>query len=52
MRGDPRVMLIIGTGSGKSLVFILPAWCSIGRGGLTIVVVPLIILRRDIKRRC
>lgn len=52
MRGDPRVMLIMGTGGGKSLVFMLPAWCSIGRGGLTVVVVPLIALRRDMKRRC
>jgi superfamily II DNA helicase RecQ len=52
MRGDPRVMVFMGTGGGKSLIFMLPAWCGMGRGGMTVVVVPLIALRRDMKRRC
>ena len=43
------VVTIIGTGAGKSLLFMLPAACS---DGLTIVVVPLISLREDLKRRC
>ncbi|KAL8798594.1 MAG: hypothetical protein Q9200_007740 [Gallowayella weberi] len=37
------------TGGGKSLLFMLPAFC--GSGGVT-VVVPLIALRQDLHRRC
>ena len=51
MRGDPRVMVVTGTGGGKSLVFMLPAWCGIGRGGIIVVIAPLIVLRGDIRRR-
>ena len=50
MRGEPRVLVVMGTGGGKSLVFMLPAWC--GSGGTTVVVVPLIALREDLKSRC
>ena len=52
MRGESRVMAIMGTGSGKSLLFMLPAWCGMGMGGTTVVVVPLIALREDMVRRC
>ena len=41
---------VIGTGGGKSLSFILPAWSS--PRGISIVVVLLIILRADILERC
>jgi superfamily II DNA helicase RecQ len=38
------------TGAGKSLLFMLPAWAE--QGGTTVVVVPLIALRGDMKQRC
>jgi RecQ family ATP-dependent DNA helicase len=50
MRGDPRVAAVMGTGGGKSLIFMLPAFCT--PGGTTIVVVPLIALRQDLTTRC
>ncbi len=43
------VVVIMGTGGGKSMLFMLPARCSTG---LTIVVVPLISLREDLRDRC
>lgn len=48
--GEPRVVMVMRTGGGKSLMFMLPAFCSIG--GVTVVVVPLISLRSDLERRC
>ena len=42
-------MVIMGTGVGKSMLFMLPALCSTG---VTVVVVPLISLRGDIKTCC
>ena len=48
--GNRRVMVIMGTGKGKSLLFMLPA--KVSKGGLTIVIVPLNSLRDDMKRRC
>jgi RecQ family ATP-dependent DNA helicase len=50
MRGDARVAAVMGTGGGKSLIFMLPAFCS--AGGTSIVVVPLIALRQDMMKRC
>ncbi|MCJ1379568.1 hypothetical protein MMC17_002670 [Xylographa soralifera] len=50
MHGESRVLVVMGTGGGKSLIFMLPTWC--GSGGTTIVVVPLIALREDLKSRC
>jgi superfamily II DNA helicase RecQ len=50
MRGESPVVVVMGTGGGKSLLFMLPAWC--GRGGTSIVVVPLVALRQDLKDRC
>ena len=41
---------VIGTGGGKSLSFILPAWSS--PRGVNIVVILLITLRADILERC
>ncbi|KAF2809846.1 uncharacterized protein BDZ99DRAFT_487892 [Mytilinidion resinicola] len=43
------VVAIIGTGGGKSVLFILPASCSTG---VTVVVVLLVSLQEDIKSRC
>jgi superfamily II DNA helicase RecQ len=39
----------MGIGAGKSVLFMLPALVS---SGVTIVVVPLVALRFDIKERC
>lgn len=50
MTGDSPIVVVMGTGVGKSLIFMLPAWCSVD--GTTIVVVPLISLRQDIQQRC
>lgn len=46
MRGKNYIVQVMGTGSGKSLSFMLPAWCS--TGGVSIVVVPLVTMRADI----
>ncbi|KAH5737485.1 hypothetical protein HBI18_067960 [Parastagonospora nodorum] len=43
------VVVVMGTGAGKSILFMLPASVSTG---LTIVVVPLVALRFDMKERC
>lgn len=49
MRQESPVVVVMGTGGGKSMLFMLPARCS---RGLTVVVVPLVSLRNDIKDRC
>lgn len=49
MRQKSPVVVIMGTSGGKSLLFMLPALCSTG---LTVVVVPLVSLRGDMKDRC
>ncbi|KAI4221646.1 MAG: hypothetical protein L6R40_008618 [Gallowayella cf. fulva] len=46
-----RVLIIIGTGSGKSMLFMLPATVS-PEGGVTVVVVPLTALQADLQDRC
>ena len=48
--GKARILAIMGTGSGKSLTFMLPA--AFKEAGTTIVIVPMISLRADMKRRC
>jgi hypothetical protein len=50
VRGDNLIIQITGTGGGKSLSFMLPAFCS--PEGVTVVVVPLVALREDLHRRC
>jgi superfamily II DNA helicase RecQ len=48
--GESPVVAVMPTSGGKSLLFMLPAFAE--QGGTTIVVVPLIALRGDMKRRC
>ncbi|KAM7210419.1 P-loop containing nucleoside triphosphate hydrolase protein, partial [Rhypophila decipiens] len=50
VRGESRIVQVAGTGEGKSLSFMLPAFCS--PDGVTVVVVPLVALREDLHRRC
>jgi hypothetical protein len=47
---EPVVAYIAGTGSGKSLAFLIPACCPMF--GQQIVVTPLVALRIDISKRC
>jgi hypothetical protein len=49
MQNEDHVVVIMGTGAGKSVLFMLPAMVS---SGLTIVVEPLTALRFDMKARC
>ena len=46
----PEVLLVLATGSGKSLTFMLG--CSLPGARTTIVIVPLVLLRLDLVRRC
>jgi superfamily II DNA helicase RecQ len=46
LAGESPVVAVIGTGGGKSLLFMLSAFCS--GGGVNVVVIPLIALRQDI----
>jgi RecQ family ATP-dependent DNA helicase len=48
--GASPVVTVMPTGEGKSILFMLPAW--VEPGGTTVVVVPLIALRSDMKKRC
>jgi superfamily II DNA helicase RecQ len=48
--GESPVVAVMPTGGGKSLLFMLPAFAE--QGGTTIIVVPLIALRGDMKQRC
>ncbi|MGI4799967.1 MAG: DEAD/DEAH box helicase [Janthinobacterium lividum] len=50
VRGEPRVVAVMATGEGKSVLFMLPAICA--PDGLTVVVVPLIALRQNMIKRC
>ncbi len=50
VRGESPIVQVASTGGGKSLSFLLPAFCA--PEGTTIVVVPLVSLREDLKRRC
>lgn len=47
------VVVVMGTGAGKSMLFMLPATCK-GEvmDGITVLVVPTISLRKDMARRC
>ncbi|TKA68529.1 hypothetical protein B0A55_10261, partial [Friedmanniomyces simplex] len=47
----PRVLAIMRTGGGKSLLFMLPV-AATPDDGVTVVVVPTISLRQDLQERC
>jgi superfamily II DNA helicase RecQ len=46
--GVSPVVAVIPTGGGKSILFMLPTFAA---GRLTVVVIPLLVLRGDIQRR-
>ena len=50
MQGHSPIMMIMRTGKGKSMLFMLPA-SSITKG-TTIVIVPLVALQGDLQQRC
>lgn len=49
MRGHGDLLVVLPTGGGKSLVFMLPAFLE--KGATTVVVVPLVALMSDIRKR-
>ncbi|KAK7433632.1 hypothetical protein CaCOL14_013366 [Colletotrichum acutatum] len=48
--GLTPIVQVMGTGGGKSVSFMLPAFCS--PDGVTVVVTPLVALRTDLHGRC
>jgi superfamily II DNA helicase RecQ len=50
MRHSLRLLVVMATGSGKSMLFMLPA--SVSSGGVTIVIAPLNLLQDDLLDRC
>ncbi|KAF2135167.1 uncharacterized protein K452DRAFT_239846, partial [Aplosporella prunicola CBS 121167] len=54
IKGRSPVLVVIGTGGGKSIVFIVPAMCTASTSelGTTVIVVLLISLRENIAERC
>lgn len=50
IRGESRIIQVMGTGGGKSLSFMLPAFCT--SDGTIIVVMPLVALRNNMYDRC
>jgi superfamily II DNA helicase RecQ len=49
-QGESPIVVVMLTGSGKSILFMLPAFVQVGR--VTIIVVPLKALRADMVVRC
>jgi superfamily II DNA helicase RecQ len=48
-RGDGKIVVLMPTGAGKSVLFMLPA--AVGVGGVTVVVVPFVTLRHDMRAK-
>ena len=48
-KGDGKIVVVMPTGAGKSVLFVLPV--AVGTGGVTVVVVPFVTLRYDMKSR-
>ncbi len=49
MSGSEQVVVVLGTGAGKSMLFMLP--CVLPDAGVTILILPLVSLRGDLLRR-
>ena len=49
-RCKPEVMIVMPTGSGKTVLFVLPTL--LPQAEVTIVITPLVALRQDLGRRC
>jgi hypothetical protein len=49
MSRTEQVVVVLGTGAGKSLLFMLP--CALPDAGITILILPLVSLRGDLLRR-
>jgi superfamily II DNA helicase RecQ len=45
-----HLLVVLPTGCGKSLLFQLPAFAE--RGMMTVVILPLVSLTKDMKKRC
>ena len=50
MTGQSPIVSVMATSEGKSMLFMLPAYCM--GGGTTVVIVPLCSLQDDLERRC
>src|SRR5271169_1433417 len=50
MTGQSSIVSIIAIGEGKSMLFMLLAYCV--NGGTTVVIIPLCLLQEDLERRC
>jgi superfamily II DNA helicase RecQ len=50
MTGQSPIVNIMATGEGKSMLFMLLAYCV--NGGTTVVIIPLCSLQEDLERRC
>jgi superfamily II DNA helicase RecQ len=50
MDGESHILVVMPTGGGKSMLFMLPA--SVDKAYTTVVVVPLLSLRQDLIQRC
>lgn len=49
-KGENDALIVLGTGSGKTLVFMLPCYLEIDK--TFIIVVPLVALQADLLRKC
>ncbi|KAH7034000.1 hypothetical protein B0J12DRAFT_530476, partial [Macrophomina phaseolina] len=54
VEGRSPLLVVMGTGAGKSVAFMIPALCAaaVGEQGTTVVVVPLNSLRENMVDRC
>jgi superfamily II DNA helicase RecQ len=50
MTGQSPIVSIMATGEGKSMLFMLLAYCV--NGGTTVVIILLCSLQEDLERRC
>lgn len=50
LRGKKNLIIVLPTGGGKSMIFMVPAKMENGR--VTVVIVPFLALRQDLDVRC